>query len=293
MDKENQIKLPDAFGDLVSSKAYSELTGIDQESLRKQASIHDAILKIGEADYICLSTLLMGQLNKLKMSDGTASEAFDPSEKINTVNSIGTHHCMVYQLSALSAIKESKLKELFGQMHKEKDPSKRINLAHEYNRIYSELDKAMTTTEITKKHLKEVGDREKKRIEPAIKDIKSKSLSKKKPLSKFTAPSEKDLDIAGEVKWIPIGRVYIDTRTILLCDPCRFFENVDFMRESIAMGNEQLFRQVGDNIGVLSRTSGGAGECEVEALVFEDKGSILDILEIRIRFVDLESIDDV
>jgi hypothetical protein len=55
MKEIDQSKLPDAFGDLVASSAYSQLTGIEQKILENQASLHSALFRIGEIDYIRLS----------------------------------------------------------------------------------------------------------------------------------------------------------------------------------------------------------------------------------------------
>ena len=86
-------------------------------------------------------------------------------------------------------------------------------------------------------------------------------------------------------KWEIIGRVFIDSGTILLCDPCRLQKDIDFMQEAMAMGNVLRYRQIGDNTAVLSRTGLGDGEYEVEANTGDVPGWGVRVKEIRIRFV--------
>jgi len=86
-------------------------------------------------------------------------------------------------------------------------------------------------------------------------------------------------------KWEIIGRIFIDSGTILLCDPCRLQNDIDFMQEAMAMGNVLRYRQIGDNTAVLSRTGLGDGEYEVEANTGDVPGWGVRVKEIRIRFV--------
>jgi hypothetical protein len=294
MQKENQNKLPNVFGDLVSINAYSDLTGISQEVLKEQASSHNAAIIIGLTCYIRLSTLLMNQLSELKIPDGTANEAIDSSHIVSSEHTISEHHCLINHLSALSSIKQNKLKNLYIQMLKEKDPHKRIEIASEYNLVYFNIDKISKELEFTKKRLREVGEKQRKVYDSIYENAKAESNSGKEFFEKIDEQFERDSDtlFSGQTKWITIGRVFIDTATILLCDPIRFLEDVDFMRELAAMGNEQFYRQVGDETGVLSRTGMGDGTYEVEALVGEDDGVVFQILELRIKFMDQDNLEE-
>jgi hypothetical protein len=152
----NQEKLPDVFGDLVSSEAYSNIAGIDQKSLENEASRHDALIRIGEIDYIRLSTLLLGQLDKILSSGRTGQAILNNTQTINTIDSVGRLRGITYRLSTLSAPKEVDLREIFSKMLLEDDPDKLLELAHEYRDVYGELDRDVKTVEVVEDRLKKV-----------------------------------------------------------------------------------------------------------------------------------------
>jgi len=95
-------------------------------------------------------------------------------------------------------------------------------------------------------------------------------------------------------KWTVIGQVHIDSRTILICDPCRTQHGTNFMEIAIAKldGNDDP-HQVGEGVGVLAPTGLGDGVYNVEALIGEVRDFGEMIKEIRVRFVGPSTMYDV
>jgi len=291
MNEVNQNKLPDAFGNLVSSEAYSELTGIDQESLRKQASIHDAILKIGEADYIRLSTLLLGQLEKIVSPDQTRHAILNDTDTINTIDSIGRLRGITHRLSLLSAPKEIELIKIFSKMLQENDPSKRLELAHEYGNVYSQLVADLETIGKAEDRLQEVIPKEKKRVDSFLENRKrERTMKKKSPAGapSSTAP-ENETSVMDE--WTTIGQINVDSGCVMIFDPCHFHSDIQPIQEVIY--GFPKGHQIGDNIAVIIPTAFGDGVYNVEALIGEVRDSGELIKEIRVRFIGPGTMYDV
>lgn len=291
MDKEDQNKLPDAFGDLVSSEAYGELTGIDQEFLRKQASIHDAILKIGEADYIRLSTLLLGQLGKLMSPRQTSHAILNDTQTVNTINSIGRLRGITYRFATLSVLKEIKLREVFSKMLQEDDPGKRLELAHEYRDVYGELDTDLKTIEEAEDRLGNVIAEEKKRVDSFLEARKRDYSFQNKFSLKDRAPATDDTETTMGDEWIIIGQIYIDSGNIMVCDPGRFYSDIHPLEETWDKGG--YGHQIGEGIAVLALTGLGDGAYNVEALIGEVEGWGERMKEIRVRFIGPGTMYDV
>lgn len=291
MDKENQNKLPDAFGDLVSSTAYSTLTGIDQETVENQATLHDALLKIGEVNYVRLSTLLLGQLDKI-MSPGQNKKAvLNDTQTVNTINSIGELRGMTYRFSVLSVLKEIDLREIFTKMLQEDNPGKRLELAHEYGNVYSQLDADLETIRKAEDRLQEVIPKEKKRVDSFLKSRKSDGSFRNKISIKNQAAATDDTEATMGDEWIIIGQIHIDSGNIIVCDPGKFYSDIHPLEEIWDIGGH--CHQIGDGIAVLASTGLGDGAYNVEALIGEVEGWGERIKEIRVRFVGPGTMYDV
>ena len=285
----NQNKLPDAFGDLVSLDAYGRLTGIDPETLKNQASLHDALVRIGEIDYIRLSTLLLGQLGKLMVPEQNSRTILNDTQTINTVNSIGRLRGMTYRFATLSVMKEIKLREVFSRMLQEKDPGMRLELAHEYRDAYSELDEDIKKIEGAEERLEKAIVEEKKRVDSILDARKSKGSAPKKSSVEEPAPATEAKEAAKEDRWITIGQIDIDSGYIMVCDLCQFYGDIRPLEEVW----DGYSHQIGEGIAVLASTGLGDGAYNVEALIGEVEGWGERMKEIRVRFVGPGTMYDV
>lgn len=283
MNEVNQNKLPDAFGDLVASSAYSKLTGIEQKTLENQASLHNALFRIGEVNYIRLSTLLLGQLDKIVSPDQSRHAILNDTDTINTIDSIGRLRGITHRLSLLSAPKEIELIKIFSKMLQEDDPGKRLELAHEYGNFYSQLVADLETIRKAEDRLQEVIPKEKKRVDSFLENRKREGTMKKKPPA--GAPSsvapENETSVIDE--WTTIGQINVDSGCVMIFDPCHFHSDIQPIQE-IVHGFHRG-HQIGDNIAVIIPTAFGDGVYNVEALIGKVRDFGEMIKEIRVRFV--------
>ncbi len=288
---ENQNKLLDVFGDLVLAEAYSNVSGIDQKTLEIQASIHDALIRIGENNYIRLSSLLLGQLGELKSPGQTGRGIIEPSKIVNTINSIGKLRGITYRLATLSLLKEIKLKETFSKMLQEDDPGKRLDLAHEYRDVYGELDADLKTLEEAEDRLGKLIPEEKKRVDSFLENRKREGTAKKYHSGGEPVSATTNKETAVEDMWTTIGQINVDSGYVMVFDPCHFHSDIHPIQE-IVDGFKRGY-QIGEGIAVLIPAGLGDGAYDVEALIGEVEGWGERIKEIRVRFVGPGTMYDV
>lgn len=89
---------------------------------------------------------------------------------------------------------------------------------------------------------------------------------------------------------IKIAQIKIDSGSLLLCDPCRINQGIDFMQTAfsfLGMGDRY---HLGNGAGVIVPAKICNGLCRVEAIVESVPGCEQTINEIRIRFIDSDTI---
>ncbi len=82
-----------------------------------------------------------------------------------------------------------------------------------------------------------------------------------------------------------IGQVKIDSRSLLLCDPCRTNHGIDFMQTAFSFLGIGDRYQVGNGTGVLVPTLVNGTTCEIEAMVEETPDNKRVITGINVRIV--------
>ena len=85
---------------------------------------------------------------------------------------------------------------------------------------------------------------------------------------------------------IKIGQVKIDSGSLLLCDPRRTTQGIDFMQTAFSFLGIGDRYQVGNDIGVLVPTQVNGTTCNIEALVEETPDNKQIITGINVRFIN-------
>jgi len=85
---------------------------------------------------------------------------------------------------------------------------------------------------------------------------------------------------------IKIGQVKIDSGSLLLCDPSRTTQGIDFMQTAFSFHGIGDKYQVGNGTGVLVPTQVNGTTCNIEALVEETPDCKQIITGINVRFIN-------
>ena len=95
-------------------------------------------------------------------------------------------------------------------------------------------------------------------------------------------------------RWVLAGQIQIESAQVLICDCGEIFHHLEELKKEASnlTYNDYLAKPIADYRGVISSTGWGDGLYDVEVFIYDGGTLGKRVMELRIRFIDIEDEDD-